>query len=76
MFPRGSKGWVTLEIEEDQEKEPQSTQKGEDDIYHPGSGTGVQPNIRSVFSEKREDSPSSESHNCLQETEPGCALGD
>ena len=52
MFTRGSKGWVTLEIGEDQEKEPQSTQKGEDGIYHPGSGTGVQPNIRSVFQKK------------------------
>ena len=52
MFPRRRKGWVILKVGKKQEKEPQCTQKGENGIDRPGSGTGVQPNIRSVFQKK------------------------
>ena len=76
MFTRGSKGWVTLEIGEDQEKEPQSTQKGEDGIYHPGSGTGVQPNIKSAFQRKEQILHHLNHTAALRQLSTGCALGD
>ena len=52
MFPGRWKGWIILEIGKEQEKEPQSKQKGKDGISHPVSGTGVQPNIKSAFQRK------------------------
>ena len=51
-FPRRRKGWVILKLVKGQEKEPQFTQKGEDCIDRPASGTGVQPNIKSAFQRK------------------------
>ena len=49
MFPRGSKGWVFPQVGKDQEKESQSTQKGEDGIGRPERGAGLQPSIKSAF---------------------------
>ena len=54
MFPRGSRGWVIPQVGKDQEKEPQSTQKGEDGIDRPERGAGVQPSIKSAFQRKEQ----------------------
>lgn len=52
MFPKGRKGWVILQVGKDQEKEPQSTQKGDYGNDCPGSETGVQPKAKVIFREK------------------------
>ena len=54
MFPRGSRGWVIPQVGKDQEKEPQSTQKGEDGIDRPERGAGVQPTVKSAFQRKEQ----------------------
>ena len=75
MFPKGRKGWVILQVGKDQEKEPQSTQKGEDCIDRPGCETSS-VKYQKCFSEKREDSPLSASHCCPQATKHRMWPGD
>ena len=74
-FPRRRKGWVILKLVKDQEKEPQSTQKGKDCIDHPGSGTGVHPNIKSAFQRKEQILHHLKNTAALRQLSQGVHLG-
>ena len=76
MFPKGRKGWVILQVGKDQEKEPQSTQKGEDGIDRPKRGAGVQPSIKSTFQIKERIFLHLNHTTALRQLSTGCALGD
>ena len=76
MFPKGRKGWVILQVGKDQEKEPQSTQKGKDGIDRPKRGAGVQPSIKSTFQIKERIFLHLNHTTALRQLSTGCALGD
>ena len=76
MFPRRRKGWVILKLVKGQEKEPQSTQKGEDCIDRPAGGNGVQPNIKSAFQREERILHCLHHTAALRTLSTGCALGD
>ena len=76
MFPRERKGWIILQVGKDQEKEPQSTQKGEDGIDRPERGAGVQPSIKSAFQRKERILLHLNHTAALRQMSTGCALGD
>ena len=76
MFRRGRKGWVILQVGKDQEKEPQSTQKGEDGIDRPERGAGVQPSIKSAPQRKERILLHLNHTAALRQLSSGCALGD
>ena len=75
MFSRRRKGWVILKLVKDQEKEPQSTQKGEDCINRPGRETGVQSNIKSAFQRKERILHCLHHTAALRLLSTGCDLG-
>ena len=75
MFPRRRKGWVILKVGKKQEKEPQCTQKGENGIDRPGSGTGVQPNIKSAFQRKEQILHHLKNTAALRQLSQGVHLG-
>ena len=75
MFSRRRKGWVILKLVKDQEKEPQSTQKGEDCIDRPGRETGVQSNIKSAFQRKERILHCLHHTAALRLLSTGCDLG-
>ena len=74
-FPRRRKGWVILKLVKGQEKEPQFTQKGEDCIDRPASGTGVQPNIKSAFQRKMRILHCLHHTAAFRHLSTGCAMG-
>ena len=76
MFPRRRKGWVILELGNDPEKEPQSTQKGEDGISLPERRAGVQPSIKSAFQRKDRILHCLHHTAALGHLSTGCVLGD
>ena len=76
MFSRRRKGWVILKLVKDQEKEPQSTQKGDSGNDYPGSETGVQPNIKSAFQRKEQILHHLNHTAALRQLSTGCGLGD
>ena len=76
MFRRGRKGWVILQVGKDQEKEPQSTQKGEDGIDFPERGAGVQPSIKSAPQRKERILLHLNHTAALRQLSTGCAVGD
>ena len=57
-------------------REPQSTQKGEDDINCPERGAGVQPSIKSAFQRKERILLHLNHITALRQLSSGCALGD
>ena len=65
-----------IQIGKEQEKEPQSKQKGKDGISYPVSGTGVQPNTKSAFQRKEKILHHLYHTAALRQLSTECALGD